>query len=239
MLERKQLLSEADSGSKCTAIYEVAIAPGGHVPLLGLPEERLLYFTDGRGMISIYEEAPAGDLYELRQDVSVYMTPGIKHELFNIGNTPLRYVEFAVSGGIVPGDEIAWSAVTQRGVTVDKPAVGSGVAVTKVFDELSNPSQEEGFHLKIRDVMLRRPQKFANAEVLTIMPGRSTRLHNHYDTGETSYVLYGEGEFIWDDQAIPCQAGSVVSYPLGVQRKVVNTGRFPLTYVLIAEFMDS
>lgn len=237
-MDIKKLLTEEDSGSKRTAVNEVSLAPGEHLPLVGHAEERLYYFTDGRGIISIYEEAPAGDVYELRQDISVYMTPGIKHEIFNIGNTPLRYVEFLVSGGIAPDGEIAWSAVTQRGVTVDKPAVGSGVAVTKVFDELSNPSQEEGFHLRIRDVMLRRPQKVANAEVLTVMPGRSTRLHNHYDTGETSYVLYGEGEFIWDDQAIPCAAGSVVSYPLGVQRKVVNTGRFPLTYVLIAEFLD-
>ena len=237
-MEVKQLLTEEASGSKRTVVNEVSVPPGGHLPLAGHPQERLYYFTDGRGIISIYEEAPAGDVYELRQDISVYKTPGIKHEIFNIGNTPLRYVEFQVSGGVAPDGEISWSAVTQRGVTVDKPAVGSGVAVTKVFDELSNPSLEEGFHLRIRDVMLRRPQKVANAEVLTVMPGRSTRLHNHYDTGETSYVLYGEGEFIWDDRAIPCSAGSVVSYPLGVQRKVVNTGRFPLTYVLIAEFMD-
>ncbi|MCB0000801.1 MAG: cupin domain-containing protein, partial [Anaerolineales bacterium] len=87
-------------------------------------------------------------------------------------------------------------------------------------------------------IWLRRPQKFANAEHLTLAPGRATRLHTHYDTCETSYILYGEGVFVWDDQEIPFQAGSVVSYPLGVMRKVINTGRFPLAYVLIASFLD-
>ncbi|MCB0017483.1 MAG: cupin domain-containing protein [Anaerolineales bacterium] len=237
-MEQKQILREEASGSKRTTIFERSLAPGERRELAAEPEERLLYFTDGRGIISIYDPAPEGDLYELRQDIAVYMTPGIKHEIHNIGSTPLRWVDFAVSGGSAPAGELAWSAVTQRGVTVDKPAVGSGVAVTKVFDELSNPSKEEGFHLRVRDIWLRRPQKMANAEVLTIMPGRATRRHTHYDTGETSYVLYGEGQFIWDDEVIPCGAGAVVSYPLGVQRQVVNTGRFPLTYVLIAEFLD-
>ena len=233
-----QLLNYETSGSKRTAVRKVTVPPGGHLPLAGYDEERLYYVTDGRGIISIYEEHPAGDMYELRQDISVFMTPGIEHEIFNIGDSPLCYFEFLVKGGVRPDGDLSWSAVTQRGVTVDKPQVGAGVAVTDVFDEASNRSQREGVHLTIRDVQLRRPQKFANAEVLTIAPGRSTRLHTHFDTGETSIVLYGEGEFVWDDERIPCQAGSVVSYPIGVQRKVVNTGRFPMTYVLIASFLD-
>ena len=233
-----RLLEYEASGSKRTALRKVTVPPGGHLPFTGHDEERLYYVTDGRGIISIYEEHPAGDMYELRQDISVFMTPGIEHEIFNIGDSPLCYIEFLVKGGVKPEGDLSWSAVTQRGVTVDKPQVGAGVAVTDVFDEASNRSQREGVHLTIRDVQLRRPQKFANAEVLTIAPGRSTRLHTHFDTGETSIVLYGEGEFVWDDERIPCQAGSVVSYPIGVQRKVVNTGRFPMTYVLIASFLD-
>ena len=116
--------------------------------------------------------------------------------------------------------------------------VGSGVAVTRVFDEGKNPSQMEGQHLRIRDVWLRRPQKFSNAEVLTVAPGRATRLHNHYDTGETAYIWVGEGHFVWDEEKIPFTAGAVISYPIGVMRKMVNTGQFPLSYVLIGTFVD-
>jgi hypothetical protein len=33
-------------------------------------------------------------------------------------------------------------------------------------------------------------------------------------------------------------AGSAISYPIGVQRQVVNSGKYPLTYVLIAATLD-
>lgn len=233
-----RILDYESSGSKRTAIDEVELSTGTNLPLQGFPEERLYYVLDGRGIMSIYEESPKGDVYELRQDVSVYMTPGIKHEIVNIGHTPLRYVIFLVKGGIAPEGELSWSAVTQRGVTVDKPMIGSGVAVTKVFDEGSNPSKEEGLHLRIRDIWLRRPQKFSNAEVLTVAPGRSTRLHTHHDTGETCYILYGEGHFVWNDDEIPFKAGSCISYPVGISRKVENTGIYPMSYICISSLID-
>ena len=229
-----RLLDYEESGSKRTAIEEVVLDVGGHLALEGFPEERLYYFLDGRGIMSIYEEAPAGDVYELRQDLAIYMTPGIEHEIMNLGPTPLRYVVFLVTGGLVPEGDLSWSAITQRGATVENPMLGSGVAVTDVFDEGLNPSHAEGLHLRIHDIWLRRPQKVTNAEVLTIAPGRSTRPHTHHDTGETCYILYGEGHFIWDDEQIPFQAGSTISYPIGVLRAVVNTSQFPVSYVVIS-----
>ena len=233
-----RILEYNDSGSKRTAIEQIELDTGKSLTLKGYPEERLYYFIDGRGIISIYEGFPEGDVYEIRQDLSVYMTPEIKHEIINTGSTPLRIVVFLVKGGIAPEGGLSWSAVTQRGVTVEKPVVGSGVAVTRVFDEGTNPSKEEGLHLKVRDIWLRRPQKFSNAEVLSIAPGRSTRLHTHYDTGETCYILVGEGKFVWDDKSIPCQAGSAISYPVGIQRQVVNTGKYPLSYICISSFLE-
>ncbi len=237
-MQTTHLLTYEASGCQKTAVNQVVLPSGAHLPLTGYPEERLYYFLDGRGIFSIYEEAPLGDVYEVRQDISVYLTPAIGHEIINIGDVPLRYVEFLVKGGIAPDGGLSWSAVTQRGAEVNKPAAGSGVAVTKVFDEGSNPSKEEGLHLRVRDIWLRRPQKLVNAEVLTIAPGRTTRLHTHFDTSETTYILYGEGHFIWNDEQIACSAGSVISYPIGVQRQVINTGRFPMSYVLIAATLE-
>lgn len=238
VLQVNRVLEYEDSGSKRTAVEEAVLAVDAHLPLESHPEERLYYFLDGRGIMSLYEEAPEGDVYEVKQDVAVYMTPGIEHEIINIGSMPLRYVVLLVKGGVAPEGDLSWSAVTQRGVTVDKPMIGSGVAVTKVFDEGLNPSKEEGLHLRIRDIWLRRPQKFSNAEVLTIAPGRSTRLHNHHDTDETCYILYGEGHFVWDDKEIPFKAGSVISYPIGVERKVVNTGKYPMSYLVISSLLN-
>jgi mannose-6-phosphate isomerase-like protein (cupin superfamily) len=229
-----RILDYPESGSKRTAIEEVEIDVGGRIALQGYAEERLYYFLGGRGIMSIYEEAPVGDVYELSQDLSVYLTPGVEHEIINLGNTPLRFALFLVTGGIAPEGDLSWSAVTQRGVTVENPALGSGVAVTDVFDEGKNPSEAEGLHLWIHDIWLRRPQMFTNAEVVTVAPGRSTRPHVHHDTDETYYILYGEGHFIWDDRQIPFEAGSAVSYPIGVRRAVVNTSEFPMSYVAIS-----
>jgi len=237
-IKSKTLLEYKDSGSKRTSIIEVEIAPGEKLPLKGLPEESLYYLLDGRGIMSIYEEFPIGDVYVLKQDISIYMTPGIKHEIINTGNSPLRYAIFLVKGGLMPDGQLSWSAISQRGVKVEKPMIGSGVAVTQVFDEGLNPSEMEGQHLKIHDIWLRRPQIFSNAEVLTIAPGRSTRLHTHHDSGETCYIIVGEGKFIWDDKEINCEAGSCISYPVGVNRKVVNTGKYPLSYICISSFIE-
>lgn len=228
------VLAYSESGSGRTAIDEVELAVGGRVPLHRRSEERLYYFLGGRGIVSIYEEAPQGDVYEVHQDLAIYMTPGIEHEIVNVGNTPLRYAVFMVTGGVMPEGDLSWSAVTQRGVTIENPVVGSGLAVTDVFDEGLNPSKSEGLHLEIHDIWLRRPQKFTNAEVVTIAPGRSIRPHTHHDTGETYYILYGEGHFVWDNDRIPCTAGSSMSYPVGVRRAVVNTGQYPMSYVVMS-----
>ena len=233
-----RILEYENSGSKRTAIDEVELSVEGRLALQGHPQERLYYFLGGRGIMSIYEEAPAGDIYELGQDLAVYLTPGVEHEIINIGNTPLRFVVLLVTGGQVPDGELSWSAITQRGVTVENPQLGSGVAVTDVFDEGLNPSETEGMHLRIHDIWLRRPQKFTNAEVVTIAPGRSTRPHTHHDTDETYYILYGEGNFLWDDQRIACKAGSTISYPIGVRRAVYNTGHFPMSYLVISAAMN-
>ena len=74
-LHVKRILDFEKSGAKRTAIEEGELTVGGHLPLSGFPEERLYYFSGGRGIMSLYEEAPAGDVYEVRQDISVYMTP--------------------------------------------------------------------------------------------------------------------------------------------------------------------
>ena len=236
--ETRSVMAFEASGAKRTAIDELVLEPGRETALRQYPEERLYYVLDGRGVFSIYEDYPKGDAYDVRQDISVYLTPKIEHEIINTGATPLRIVVFRVKGGVAPEGGLAWSAVTQRGVTVNKPTVGAGVALTRVFDEGSNPSKAEGQHLRIHDIQLRRPQKFSNAEVLDVAPGRSTRLHTHYDSDETLFVLVGEGTFVWNDKRIPFKAGSAISYPVGVSRRVENTGRYPMAYICISSFVE-
>jgi mannose-6-phosphate isomerase-like protein (cupin superfamily) len=226
------------SGSKRSYIDEILLELDEDLGLKEHPEERLLYFLDGRGLISIYEEFPKGDVYEIRQDTAVWMTPKIKHHIINVGDSLLRYVALMVTGGVAPEGGLSWSAITQRGVVVEKPSIGAGQATTRVFDEGTNPSKEEGLHLRIRDIMLRRPQKFSNAEVVTIQPGRSTRPHYHYDSEENYYILVGEGVFNWDEKKIPCKAGSCISYPIGVKRNVENNGKYPLSYLCFSAFID-
>jgi len=184
-LKTRRLLSPLNGVSERSIIEEVILDVGEILTLDQKPEECLFYTLDGRGLMSIYEEP--GDVYETRQDIAIYITPMIKHQILNTGDSQLRYLLMKVIGGIAPEGDLSWSAITQRGVVVDKPLVGSGQATTKVFDELSNPSKNEGLHLRIRDIMLRRPQKFSNAEVVTIQPRRGTRLHTHHDR-DLAYV---------------------------------------------------
>ena len=235
-LRVKRILSPELSGSKCSIIDEAVLSAGCSVPLSEHPEERLYYFLSGRGLMSIYEEAPQGDVYEIRQDTAVWLTPKVKHQIINTAPYPLRFAVLMAEGGVAPEGALSWSAVTQRGVEVKNPQIGAGQMTTYVFDEGSNPSKAEGLHLRIRDILLRRPQKFSNAEVLTIAPGRSTRPHTHHDSEENVYVLVGNGEFIWNDKAIPCEAGSCLSYPVGVVRCVRNNGDYPLSYICYSVF---
>lgn len=234
----KQIMSPELSGSIRSYIEEVTLEVGETLELTDRPEECLFYFMDGRGIMSIYDPIPDGDIYEIRQDTAVWITPAIKHEIKNVGNSPLRYVICMTTGGLAPEGGLSWNAITQRGVVVKKPQVGSGQATTRVFDEGSNPSKDEGLHLRIRDIQLRRPQKFSNAEVVTMQPGRGTRPHRHSDSEENYYILVGEGKFHWDEREIECKAGDCISYPIGVQRNVVNTGNYPLSYLCFSAWIE-
>jgi hypothetical protein len=92
---------------------EIVLNAGGRLALQGFPNERLYYALDGRGIIRIYEAFPQGDVCKLRQDLAIYMTPQIKHEIVNAGDTSLRLVVFrirAASGGSPPERLIASSA---------------------------------------------------------------------------------------------------------------------------------
>ena len=237
-MRSKMIMSPQLSGSVRSYILDESLDVGEDLGVHRYPEERLYYFTDGRGIMSIYEEFPRGDAYEIRQDTAVFLTPMLEHQIMNVGNSPLRYVVLMTTGGLAPDGNLSWSVITQRGVVVEKPQIGAGQATTRVFDEHSNPSKDEGLHLRIRDIMLRRPQKFSNAEVVTIQPGRGTRPHTHHDSEENYYILVGEGIFHWDDRDIPCKAGDCVSYPVGVKRYVENTGSYPLSYLCFSAYTD-
>ena len=113
-MHTNELLPYEKSGLGRTAVNQVSLPPGGHLPLTGHPQERLYYFLDGRGIFSVYDPAPEGDVYEIRQDHSIYLTPGMKHEIINIGDSPLRWVEFLVTGGVAPdGTVIAGGQSTE------------------------------------------------------------------------------------------------------------------------------
>jgi mannose-6-phosphate isomerase-like protein (cupin superfamily) len=234
----KKIMSPELSGSIRSYMEEVTLEMGESLSLTSRSEECLFYFLDGRGVISIYDPIPDGDTYMIRQDTAIWITPEIKHEIMNVGNSPLRYVICMTTGGLAPEGGLSWNAVSQRGVVIQKPQVGSGQATTRVFDERSNPSKEEGLHLRIRDIQLRRPQKFSNAEVVTIQPGRGTRPHKHTDSEENYYIIVGDGVFHWDNKEIPCKSGDCISYPVGVQRYVENRGNYPLSYLCFSAWTE-
>ncbi len=76
--------------SQHTSVDEVMLPVGATIPLQGYPEERLYYFTDGRGFMDIYP----GDQYEIRQNTALWTTPMIPTEIRNTGPRPLYFAVF-------------------------------------------------------------------------------------------------------------------------------------------------
>ncbi|MBT7914074.1 cupin domain-containing protein, partial [Candidatus Bathyarchaeota archaeon] len=132
-MESKIIMSPELSGSVRSYILDESLDVGEDLGVNKHPEERLYYFTDGRGLMSIYEEFPRGDVYEIRQDTAVFLTPMLEHQIINVGNSPLRYVVLMTTGGLAPDGDLSWSVISQRGVVVEKPQIGAGQATTRVF----------------------------------------------------------------------------------------------------------
>ena len=62
----KHIMSPELSGSIRSYIEEVTLNVGETLELTSRPEECLFYFMDGRGIMSIYDPIPDGDVYEIR-----------------------------------------------------------------------------------------------------------------------------------------------------------------------------
>lgn len=217
--------------SRHTSLDEIELAVGETLPLQGFPEERLYYFTDGRGMIDVYP----GDRYEIRQNTALWTTPMIPTEIRNTGPRKLYCAVFRV--GDVPVPELrdgmlTWTAVGSSG----RAAPGSGQSTVYLYE---TPRHEEGLHLRIHLIGLRRSQRTHDpAEVLTLLPGSATQRHTHPDIEETIYVLTGTGVAVWDDEEVEIAPGSALCYPNDVTRLVRNTGDTPLVYVCHSAALD-
>jgi mannose-6-phosphate isomerase-like protein (cupin superfamily) len=210
--------------SRFTSLDEVELAVGEQMELQRFPEERLYVFTDGRGLMDIYP----GDQYEIRQTTALWTTPMIPTKIRNTGPRSLHFIVFRVGGVPVPqirDGMLTWTAVAAAG----QAAPGSGQSTTYIYESRRH---EEGLHLRIHLIPLRRAQRTHDpAELLTLLPGGATQLHTHPDIEESIYVLCGTGTAWWDDEPIPLAPGSALCYPPGVARKITNTGDVPLTYV--------
>lgn len=234
-METRTLLSPTLPGrglavSRWTTVLECRLDPGERLPLERFPEERLYLFTDGRGMLDVYP----GDVYELRQNTALWTTPMLPTSIWNSGPRPLHWVVFCVGGVPVPELQrlpgapdglLTWTSVTSGA----HAAPGSGQSTVYVYE---GHRHDEGLHLQIRLVPLRRAQRTHDpAELLTLLPGGATQLHTHPDIEETSYILAGEGIAQWDEHEIALHPGDVICYPPGVVRKMTNRGDSTLVYL--------
>ncbi len=222
---------DARQRSQHTSVDEVELEVGEKLPLQGYPEERLYYFTDGRGFMDIYP----GDHYEIRQNTALWTTPMIPTEIRNTGQRPLYFTLFRVGDVPVPEMQdgmLTWTAVDGSG----HAAPGSGQNTVYLYEE---PRHEEGLHLRIHLIPLRRSQRTHDpAEVLTLLPGTATQRHTHPDIEETIYVLTGTGIAHWDNEEIEIGPGSALCYPKDVVRLVRNTGSTPLAYLCHSASLD-
>jgi mannose-6-phosphate isomerase-like protein (cupin superfamily) len=217
--------------SRHTTLDEACLDVGETTGMQRYPEERLYFFTDGRGMMDIYP----GDIYEIRQNTALWTTPMIPTEIRNVGQRPLHYVVFRVDDVPVPevrDGMLSWTSVSASG----KAAPGSGQNTVYLYEM---PRHDEGLHLRIHLIPLRRSQRTHDpAEVLTLLPGSATQRHTHPDIEESIYVLAGTGVATWDDTRIDIKPGSALCYPPGVVRLIENTGDAPLAYLCHSTALD-
>ncbi len=217
--------------SRFTALDEIEFAVGERMEHTRFPDERLYVVTDGRGMLDVYP----GDQYDIRQTTALWTTPMIPISIWNTGPRPLHAVVFRVGNVPVPdvsNGMLTWTAVSASG----EATPGSGQNTVYVYEQ---PRHEEGLHLRIHLIPLRRSQRTHDpAEMLILLPGGSTQLHTHPDIEESIYILAGTGSASWDDDQVPLEPGSVLCYPPGVMRKIVNTGDSILTYVCHAASLN-
>lgn len=210
--------------SQFTTLDELVLDAGESLPLQRFPEERLYVFTDGRGLMDIYP----GDQYEIRQTTALWTTPMIPTAIRNTGPRPLFYVVFRVDEVSVPevrDGMLLWTVVDAGG----HASPGSGQNTVQVYE---GHRHDEGFHLQIRLIGLRRSQRTHDpAEMLTLLPGGSTQLHTHPDIEESIYVLAGAGTAWWDDERVAIAPGDALCYPPGIVRKITNDTDAPLTYL--------
>jgi len=210
---RKVQILGPDSGAKMSAIFDIELEVGENLSFEKHTEEKIYYFLSGRGIMSIYEEGDLGDVYEIRPDTAVWVSPNLGHSVDNKGKSPLRFI---VIDAFEKGGE---------------KQVRIGHKVTRVFDEHSNPSRKEGLHLRIRPIQIGQSNRFLGAEVNIIAPLMSSRPHVHDDTEENNYVIVGDGVFHVNEEKVHCSPGSTHSYPLEATRRLENLGTHPLNYI--------
>ena len=198
---------------KMSTVDDVELSPGENIPFKEYDEEKIYYFLAGRGIMSVYAEGEFGDVYEIRQDTAVWITPSLGHSVENTGHLPLRFLVI--------------NALMREGEESGR----AGHIVTRVYDAHSNPSRMEGLNLTIRPIQIGNSQRFLGAEVNTIAPHGTSRPHVHDNTEENNYVLVGEGIFHRDDEKIPCSSGDAFAYPPGATRRLENKGLHPLNYI--------
>ncbi len=228
------LLTFEQTADHNTQVEILTVPAGGTIGCCGYPEERLYLAESGYGVISVYDSVEEGDVYVLRANVTAYFTPGLRHEIVNAGDIPLRLAVFRVRGGLVPdGAEEGVQKWTSIGRS---KAVGTGFWYTDVFNLTENETAREGQFLQVWGVGMRRPQKMAAGEVLLLGAGRATRKHAHSETHELFYILMGQGNFEIGDRVIPFSAGAVCDVPVGEVHLVRNTGKTPLLYICVTRY---
>jgi len=208
-----EILGPTNSLIKKSKIFDVELNINESIPFNKHPEEKIYYFLSGRGLINVYDEGKFGDVYEIRPDTAVWISPNLGHSLENKGHLPLRFLVI--------------NAYENKGEQSGR----IGHKVTRVYDEGSNQSRKEGLHLRIRPIQIGTSQRFIGVEMNTIAPGATTRPHSHSNTEENNYVIVGEGIFHINDEEISCGPGSAQSYPPGTIRRLENTGKHPLNYI--------
>ncbi len=182
--------------------------------------ERFYYVIDGRGTLAQRIGNEVGDAewkMGIEGGTAIWMPPGVQHGLVNLGDGPLRLVEYSVTLDAGELKAERESPTSPRIVQVLRVAPDNAVTfLSRVAFEAARLGAKA----------------FTLSEFETLHPGGSVICHAHSDSEEIYYIVRGTGTSTVNGTRTKYKAGQCVYIGPGQSHQMNNEGEEVLEYIL-------
>lgn len=176
------------------------------------PQQQLVYYvTSGYGELTI-EGGGGGWGYVIEQDMAVWLAADITHRFHNLGEGPLRFIQFACQ------------------VDPEESPRGYGKRIVRVCDIPVEEETARLLRLIFRGTDI-GSTRIVTVEKATYYPGGSSPMHAAEGMEEIFYFLTGSGQATVGDERVDVRAGMALAIPSGVTHNVESTNGQVLKHI--------